>query len=139
VAARQEELLEEIVHENRQEVIEQHASDIERQLIAVCDECEQSRGDDGDNPEYRDALVRLGAMLGQLPLAEGEPTKTSELRSCGSGFAEVDGVTLHVYFGEASRGDRLIPALASWLCDNGSRLTTYEISPPFAGLDMIGF
>ncbi|MGZ0164324.1 MAG: site-2 protease family protein [Planctomycetales bacterium] len=139
VAARQEELLKEIVRENRQEVIEQHASDIERQLIAVCDECEKSEGDDGDSPEYRDALARLGAMLGQLPLAEGEPTKTGELHSCESGFAEVDGVTLHVYFGEAGQGDWLIPALANWLCDNGCRLTKYEISPPFPELDMIQF
>lgn len=137
--AQQEEILEEIVQENRKEIIKQHASDVERQLIAAYDECEQAVGDDGDNPEYRAALAKLGAMLGQLPLAEGEPNATTLAHSCESGFAEVDGVTLRVYFGEASRGDRLIPALATWLCDQGCRLTRYEISPAFADADMIRF
>ena len=81
-------------------------------------------------------LVRRGAAM---LLVAGKPTKTSELHSCETGFAEVDGVTLRVYFGEASRGDWLIPALASWLCNQGCRLTKYEISPAFADMDMIRF
>lgn len=139
---RQQELFKEIVAENRQRIVNEVTNDAERNLIAAFDECEQVAENaqiQFNNPEHRLALIRLGAMLGQLPLDDGEPTKVAGRYTSESGNVSVDGQTLHIYFENASRGDWLIPALANWLCNEGCRLTNYQIDPEFTDLDMIGF
>ena len=137
---RQQELLKEIILEKRKSIIDQLSTDAERQLIAACDECERLvPTEEGENPAHLAALAKLGEMLGQLPLKDGQPSSADRRHSCDSGFVTADGLTLHVSFGEAVRGDWLIPALADYLCSNGCRLTRYQISPSFAGLNMINF
>ncbi|MFT5326150.1 MAG: hypothetical protein ACI8P0_004024 [Planctomycetaceae bacterium] len=142
LTTRRYEFLEEIVAEKRKNITDGLTSDSERRLISAIDELEQATDPEffvDRGPEYHAALARVAAMLGQLPLIDGEPTESGRLQSCDSGWVAVDGRNLRINFGDASRGDWLIPALADWLCNNGCRLTKYEIDPEFPELDMIGF
>jgi Zn-dependent protease len=75
IAAQHEKLRKEIIAEKRTALTDKLSTDTERELIQACDECERLEDVARDESDHGEALAKLGQMLGQLPLVDGEMSR----------------------------------------------------------------